>query len=49
MENKNTQKASDEVLEKSEKEKSRKQDKQNIRLAARKGQRPAFPFKRKSP
>ena len=47
MENKDTQKKSDEVLEKSEKEKKEEQDKQNIRLAARKGQRPTFPFKRK--
>jgi len=45
MENKDTKKKIDEVVEESEKE---KQKKQNIRLAERKGQRPAFPFKRKS-
>jgi len=48
MNNKDTQKKSDEVLEESEKEKKEEQSKQNIRLAERKGQRPAFPFKRKS-
>ena len=48
MENKDTKKKSDEDFEESEKEKKEKQEKQNIRLAERKGQRPAFPFKRKS-
>ena len=48
MENKDTQKKLDEVFEESEKEKKEKQKKQNIRLAERKGQRPAFPFKRKN-
>ena len=48
MENKDTKKNSDEVFEESEKEKKEEQKKQNIRLAKRKGQRPAFPFKRKS-
>ena len=48
MENKDTRKKSDEVFEESEKEKKEKQKQQNIRLAERKGQRPAFPFKRKS-
>ncbi len=48
MNNKDTQKKSDEVIEESEKEKKEEQNKQNIRLAERKGQRPAFPFKRKS-
>ena len=47
MENKDTKKNSDEVFEESEKEKKEEQKKQNIRLAERKGQRPAFPFKRK--
>ena len=48
MENKDTKKILDEVFEESEKEKKEEQKKQNIRLAERKGQRPAFPFKRKS-
>ena len=48
MENKETKKKSDEVFEENEKAKKEKQKKQNIRLAERKGQRPAFPFKRKS-
>ena len=48
MENKDTKKNPDEVIEESEKEKKEEQKKQNIRLAERKGQRPAFPFKRKS-
>ena len=48
MENKNTKNKSDENFEESEKEKKEEQKKQNIRLAERKGQRPAFPFKRKS-
>ena len=47
MENKDTKKNSDEVFEESEKEKKEEEKKQNIRLAERKGQRPAFPFKRK--
>ena len=48
MENKETKKKSDEVFEENEKAKKEQQKKQNIRLAERKGQRPAFPFKRKS-
>ena len=48
MENKNTKNKSDENFEESEKEKKEEKKKQNIRLAERKGQRPAFPFKRKS-
>ena len=48
MENKNTKNKSDENFEESEKEKKEDKKKQNIRLAERKGQRPAFPFKRKS-
>ena len=48
MENKEIKKKSDEVFEENEKAKKEKQKKQNIRLAERKGQRPAFPFKRKS-
>jgi len=48
MENKDTKKKPDDVIEESEKEKKEEQKKQNIRLAERKGQRPAFPFKRKS-
>ena len=47
MENKNTKSKSDENFEESEKEKKEEKKKQNIRLAERKGQRPAFPFKRK--
>ena len=47
MENKETKKKSDEVFEENEKAKKEKQKKQNIRLAERKGQRPAFPFKRR--
>ena len=47
MENKNTKNKSDENFEKSEKDKKEEKKKQNIRLAERKGQRPAFPFKRK--
>jgi len=47
MENKNTKNKSDENFEESEKEKKEDKKKQNIRLAERKGQRPAFPFKRK--
>ena len=48
MENKDTKKKPDDVIEESEKEKKEEQKKQNIRLAERKAQRPAFPFKRKS-
>ena len=48
MEKKDTKQKSDEVLEESNKEQKEEQKKQNIRLAERKGQRPAFPFKRKS-
>jgi hypothetical protein len=55
MDNKNTKNKSDENFEESEKEKKEESEKekkeekkkQNIRLAERKGQRPAFPFKRK--
>jgi hypothetical protein len=50
MENKDQKKNADDVLEKndkSEKEKTEDQKKQNVRLAERKGQRPAFPFSRK--
>ena len=47
MENKNTKNKSDENFEESEKEKKEEKKKQDIRLAERKGQRPAFPFKRK--
>ncbi len=45
MENKFQKPKSDEALEKSDKEKIEEQKKQNSRLAERKGQRPAFPFK----
>jgi len=48
MENKDTKEKIDQVVEESEKEKKEKTNKQNIRLAERRGQRPAFPFKRKS-
>lgn len=48
MEDKDPEKKSEEVSEKNEKEKLEEQKKQNTRLAERKGQRPAFPFKRKS-
>ena len=48
MKNEDTKNKSDENFEESEKEKKEEQKKQNIRLAERKGQRPAFPFKRKS-
>ena len=47
MENKNTKNKSDENFEESENKKKEEKKKQNIRLAERKGQRPAFPFKRK--
>ena len=47
MENKDTKKKSDENFEESENKKKEERKKQNIRLAERKGQRPAFPFKRK--
>lgn len=46
MENKNKKPKPDENLEKIEKQKIEDQKKQNSRLAERKGQRPAFPFKR---
>ncbi|MBT5472355.1 MAG: hypothetical protein HOK41_17260 [Nitrospina sp.] len=48
MEEKDQEKKSDEKSEKNEKEKIEDQKKQNARLAERKGQRPAFPFKRRS-
>ncbi len=53
MENKDQEKKTDEVSEKSKKEtieEREKEDrkKQNARLAERKGQRKAFPFKRGS-
>ena len=48
MKNEDTKKKSDENFEEKEKDKKEEQKKQNIRLAERKGQRPAFPFKRKS-
>ena len=48
MEEKDQKKKSDEKSEKNEKEKIEDQKKQNARLAERKGQRPAFPFKRRS-
>ncbi len=47
MENKNQKPKPDENLEKSDKQKVEDQKKQKSRLAERKGQRPAFPFKRK--
>ena len=48
MENKETQKKLDEVFQERKKGKEEKENRQNVRLAERKGQRPAFPFKRKS-
>lgn len=48
MENKDQEKKSAEDSEKCEKEKIEEQKKQDARLAERKGQRPAFPFKRRS-
>tara|TARA_B100001123_G_scaffold95615_1_gene110189 strand:+ start:50 stop:214 length:165 start_codon:yes stop_codon:yes gene_type:complete len=53
MENKDQEKKSDEVSEKSkkktiEKREKDEREKQNARLAERKGQRKAFPFKRGS-
>ena len=53
MENKDQEKKRDEVSEKSktetiEKREKEGREKQNARLAARKGQRKAFPFKRES-
>ncbi len=50
MEDKDQEKKSDskEVPVKGEKEKSDVQKKQDARLAERKGQRPAFPFKRRT-
>ena len=50
MENKGQKKSADKVFEKkekSEKEETKEQEKQTVRLAERKGQRPAFPFSRK--
>ena len=50
MENKGQKKNADKVFEKkekSEKEETKEHEKQNSRLAERKGQRPAFPFNRK--
>ena len=47
MENKNQKPKSDENLEKVDKQKIEDHKKQNSRLAERKGQRPAFPFKRR--
>ena len=47
MENKDQKPKSDESPGKSDKEKIEDPKKQNARLAERKGQRPAFPFKRK--
>ena len=47
MEDKNTKNKSVKNFEESEKEKKEEEKKQNIRLAERKGQRHAFPFKRK--
>ena len=46
MENKNQKPKPDENLENSDKQKIEDQ-KKNSRLAERKGQRPAFPFKRR--
>ncbi len=51
MENKDQEKKADKVFEKDEKDETEKIEdpkKQNARLAERKGQRPAFPFKRRS-
>ena len=48
MENKNQKPKSDEDPDKIDKEKIEDQKKHNSRLAERKGQRPAFPFKRKA-
>ena len=47
MENKNQKSKPDENLEKSDKQKIEEQKKQKSLLAERKGQRPAFPFKRR--
>ena len=47
MENKNHKPKPDENLENSDKQKIEDQKKENSRLAERKGQRPAFPFKRR--
>ena len=47
MENKNQKPETDENLEKTVKQKIEDNKKQNSRLAERKGQRPAFPFKRR--
>jgi len=47
MENKDQKPKPDKGPEKSEKEKIGDQKQQNSRLAERKGQRPAFPFRRR--
>ena len=47
MENKNQKPKPDENLENSDKQKIEDQKKENSRLAERKGQRPAFPFRRR--
>ena len=47
MENKNQKPKSDENIDKSDKQKIEDQKKQKSSLAERKGQRPAFPFKRR--
>ena len=47
MENKDQKPKPDEGPEKIDKEKIENQKKQNSRLAERKGQRPAFPFKQR--
>jgi len=47
MENKDQKPKPNENLEKSDKQKIEDQKKQESRLAERKGQRPAFPFKRR--
>ena len=47
MENKNQKPKLDENLESSDKQKIEDGKKQNYRLAKRKGQRAAFPFKRR--
>ena len=49
MDNKNQKATPDENLKKSDKQKIEDQKKQKSRLAERKGQRPAFPFKRRGP
>ena len=47
MENKNQKPKPDENLKNSDKQKIEEQTKHKSRLAERKGQRPAFPFKRR--